>query len=220
MNSIQALLSNKEFVVDLLNGPCPSKNDKSDYTPINPDWINEEASAAVTDAFHKLLPGKFPFITGIIVEMNPDTICDGACVDANEKRLRYFIITVIPDSKFPYNFSYPLIHEMWTVSLHCWEIIRATLAACTEEMRVVLANNPIPPILNNARLEWISLYLGRQPYRGFSRLSEQWAEDDEFDGLEADIHLYKAREMEPSPLIQKLLDAYDSDFPEESHEEA
>lgn len=219
MNGIEELLRSKGFASSLLNGPCPSKKDKNDYTPINPDWIDEKASDAVTDAFHKLLPSSFPYMTYILVEMNPDTLHGGTCVDANDKRLRYFVITVIPDTKYPYDFSYPLIHEMWTVCLHCWEIMRAALAACTEDMRVVLSTNPKPPILNNARLEWVSLYLGRQPYRGISRLSEQWAEGDDFDGLEADIHLYKLREMEPNPLVQELIEAYDRECPEEVHEE-
>ena len=93
MNIIEALLRNKEFAASLLNGPCPSKKDKNDYTPINPDWINEKASDAVTEAFHKLLPSNFPYITHIVVEINPDTIYGGTCVDANEKRLRYFVIS-------------------------------------------------------------------------------------------------------------------------------
>ena len=63
MNIIEALLRNKEFAASLLNGPCPSKKDKNDYTPINPDWINEKASDTVTEAFHKLLPSNFPYIS-------------------------------------------------------------------------------------------------------------------------------------------------------------
>ena len=109
---------------------------------------------------------------------------------------------------------------MWTVSLHCWELIRATLAAATSDMRVMLANNPIPPILNNARIEWVSLYLGKQPYRGISKLSEQWTEAEDFDNCENDVHLYKVREMEANPLLQRLIDAYEADYPEVDHGKA
>ena len=119
-----------------------------------------------------------------------------------------------------YDYSFPLIHQMWVVSLHCWEIIRATLAVATSDMRVMLANNPVPPILNNARIEWVSLYLGKQPYRGISRLSEQWTEAEDFDACENDVHLYKVREMETSPLLKRLIDAYEADYPEVDHGKA
>ena len=84
----------------------------------------------------------------------------------------------------------------------------------------MLANNPIPPILNNARIEWVSLYLGKQPYRGISRLSEQWTEAEVFDDCENDVHLYKVREMETNPLLQRLIDAYEADYPEVDHGKA
>ncbi len=77
-----------------------------------------------------------------------------------------------------------------------------------------------PPILNNARIEWISLYLGREQYKGNDRLSEQWSEEEGFDGIESDIHLYKVREMDADPLLQKLMDAYDADFPVAQYEGA
>lgn len=92
--------------------------------------------------------------------------------------------------------------------------VRATLAACTKEMQVLLAKNPVPPILNNALLEWVSLYLGRKEYAGITQLSEQWVEADEFDGIEGDVNLYKIREMTPDRVLQQLLDAYDKDYPQ------
>ncbi len=220
MKHITELLKDKNFLVDLLNGSCAPKDLKNEGAPINPAWIDAEASVTVTEAFHNLLPRGIPYLNTIIVERNPDTLYEGTCVDANEKRLRYIVVSVIPDTEFPFDYSYPLIHELWVVGLHCWELTRATLAACTKQMQVLLAKNPVPPILNNARLEWVSLYLGREPYRGISRLSEQWAESEDFDGVEADVHLYKVREMDRTPLLQKLIDAYDQDYPEATHEEA
>lgn len=173
MKHITELLKDKNFLVDLLNGSCAPKDLKNEGAPINPAWIDAEASVTVTEAFHNLLPRGIPYLNTIIVERNPDTLYEGTCVDANEKRLRYIVVSVIPDTEFPFDYSYPLIHELWVVGLHCWELTRATLAACTKQMQVLLAKNPVPPILNNARLEWVSLYLGREPYRGISRLSEQ-----------------------------------------------
>ncbi len=101
MNHMTALLKDKDYIVDLLNGPCMPSNEKREHTPINPDWVDMEASASVTEAFHNLLPKGIPYQTYIIVERNPDTLYGGTCVDANEKRLRYFVISVIPDTEFP-----------------------------------------------------------------------------------------------------------------------
>lgn len=75
-------------------------------------------------------------------------------------------------------------------------------------------------MLNNARLEWVSLYLGRKPYRGISKLSQQWTEAETFDACESDVHLYKVRGMEPDSLLQRLIDAYDADYPEVNHGKA
>ena len=99
-------------------------------------------------------------------------------------------------------------------------VTQAVKEAGFDPFEHMLANNPIPPILNNARIEWVSLYLGKQPYRGISRLSEQWAEAEVFDDCENDVHLYKVREMETNPLLQRLIDAYEADYPEVDHGKA
>ena len=54
-------------------------------------------------------------------------------------------------------------------------------------------------------------------YRGISKLSEQWTEAEDFDNCENDVHLYKVREMEANPLLQRLIDAYEADYPEVDH---
>ena len=216
MSNISDLIKDNDFVVELLNGPCPPKGREETIEPINPDWIDPEASEIATEAFRKLLPEGIPYITRILAERNPDTICNGTAVDANEKRMRYFVLALIPDTEHPYNYSFPLIHMMWTVSLDCWEIIRAVLASSVEDSRVMIAKQPFPPILNNARICWSSLYIGKQPYVGIQKLSEQWMNADEYDGLEGDVHLYDLRKMKPTELLQKLIDAYDADNPEET----
>lgn len=40
------------------------------------------------------------------------------------------------------------------------------------------------------------------------------------DGIDADIHLYKVREKANDPLLQKLIGAYDADYPIAQREEA
>ena len=52
------------------------------------------------------------------------------------------------------------------------------------------------------------------------KLSEQWVEAEDFDGIDADIHLYKVREKADDPLLQKLIGAYDADYPIAQREEA
>ena len=38
-------------------------------------------------------------------------------------------------------------------------------------------------------------------------------EAEDFDGIDADIHLYKVREKADDPLLQKLIAAYDAGYP-------
>ena len=53
----------------------------------------------------------------------------------------------------------------------------APLAASRKDMQVQIATEPIPPMLNNARLEWVSIYLGRKPYEGVIQLREQMVDE-------------------------------------------
>ena len=214
MKNISELLKDKKYVSELLNGQCRPIAKNRVCAPINLDWIDETMSQAATEASRRLLADGIPYVPYIIAERNPDTVCDGTAVDNNEKRMRYFVIMVIPDTEYPYNYSAPLINELWKISLNCWETIRAAAAAAVEYQYVQIANDPIPPILNNAVIEWVTLYLGRKPYRGITLLSEQWENIADFDGCESSINLYKVREMEQNDIIQRLIDAYNVDFPE------
>lgn len=211
MKNLNELFKGKKYIAELLNGHCTPKTEKHDCAPVNPDWIDLEMSEYVTDAFRRLLPDGMPYLSYIIAEKNPDTLCGGVCVDDDKKRMRYFVITILPDTEKPFNYSFPLIQQMWTFSFACWEIVRATLVACSADLQVVLANRPVPPLLNNAVVEWVSLYLGKEPYKGINMLSEQWVETEEYDGIEADVHLYKVREMEENPVLKRLITAFDED---------
>ena len=214
MNSIDRLIMDRDYLTELLNGPCAPGTEEHVYIPIRREWIDEKATQTVSQALNRLLPDGIPYANYALVESNPDTTLNGACVDVLEKRLRYLIITVIPDTDHPYDMNLPLFHQMRIIALHCWEIIRSVLAANREFARVLIAKDPRPPILNNARIEWVTLYLGRKPYEGFTRLSQQWKRMEEFDGYETDVHLFKLREMPADPLLQRLIDAYDANHPE------
>ncbi len=216
MNRIRELLKDTDYVVRLLNGPCKPGDDKHAYLPITREWVDEENSQTVTAALNRLLPDGIPYLNYALVESNPDNTLNGTCVNDLEKRLRYFVVTIVPDTEHPFDANLPLFHQMRIIALHCWEIIRSVLAANREFARVLIAKDPRPPILNNARIEWVTLYLGRKPYDGFTRLSEQWKSLEEFDGYETDVHLFKLREMPADPLLQRMIDAYDADFPQSS----
>ncbi len=212
MDNIERLILDRDYLVELLNGPCSPATEEHPCFPIRREWIDEEASLKATSAFSCLLPGGMPYLHYVLAERNPDTLFNGTSVDSEEKRMRYFIITVIPDTDYPFDVNLPLFHQMRVTGLRCWELTRAVLASCREDIVAVLTSTPRPPILNCARLEWVSLYLGIEPYRGATRLSQQWQSAEEFDGYEADVHLYKLREMPSNPLLQRLIDAYDLDY--------
>ena len=142
------------------------------------------------------------------VEYNPDY----------NKRKRYFVITVVPDTDYPYSSSYP--HHLFCAMscLHFWDLSRACLEASKQQLKTVISAKPVPPILNNARIFWVTLYLGRKPFNGITQLSKQWLDYNEYDGLDFDIRVFDLRKMEPSPLLQRLIDAYDSDHHGEQHD--
>ena len=210
MNQLNNLFNDPHYVAELFNSACTKRGDFGESPPVNAEWIDLSASEQVTEAFHGLLPDGIPYLTCVIVEKNPDTLYNGVCVDDNTKRQRYIVIAVIPDTEHPYDQSFPFILQSWTIGLVCWENIRATLAACAMDFKVVLKENPVPPILNNAKVEWVCLYLGRKPFSGINSISEQTA--DVFFGHNIDIHLYEPGNMESTPVIQRLIDAYESDY--------
>ena len=215
MKKIKEFLNNCNNLADIINNICEQRPADISFEPINRDWIDSKDSAGVTKAFDMLMPEEMPYVSSVLVERNPDTLYKGTCVDNNFKRHRYFVVTVIPDTEYPFNYSYPLIHSMQILGLSCWEMVRAVLAAAREDMRTKLVANPVPPILNNARIEWLSIYLGRKPYEGIIQLKDMMDTDCSDAISFYNVHLFNARESEPSNLLQRLLEAYDSDFPED-----
>ena len=214
MKRIDELLKNRDYLAELLNGPCAFARDNNNISlaPVNAEWIDLDASDIVTLVYHKILP-EMPYLTYVIVERNPDTLYMGTCVDAPEKLMRYYLITLIPDTEYPYDVNFPLITMSGVSSLISWEMVRAVLAASEQWMKVVI-DEPRPPILNRAYINWVSLYLGRKPYVGSTKLSEQWVGLKETDKENLDTHFVNVRDLAADPILQRLLAAYDSDYPE------
>ena len=103
MNKITELLKDRRYAAELLNGPCLPKRKGQSCAPINLNWIDETMSEYATEASRRLLPEGIPYVPYIIAERNPDTLYDGTSVDSNDKRMRYFVIMIVPDSEYPYN---------------------------------------------------------------------------------------------------------------------
>ena len=91
MEQIVNVLKDNRFFADLLNGPCRPKDAGKPYVPIYPDWIDEELSGTVTDAYRAVMPPGLPSLT-LVRAVKPDA---GLIIDTTEKRMRYIIVTVL-----------------------------------------------------------------------------------------------------------------------------
>lgn len=231
MKNTIALLKDNQYFADLMNGPCKPMRDKAipaqtegvkednPFIPVNPDWIDDEMSERMTRVFHGLIPGEMPFDTIIRVVKNPDVLMNGVAVDDSTKRTRYIVVTVVRDAEYPYDVNYPLIQSMGIVSLGAWELTRAAIAASEEFAKVVIAEHPVPPILNNAFPEWVSLYVGSKGYKGPMNLKAMaLADESSSDDLEMDTHLYDMRSID-DPLVRRLLEAVDADSKAQASQE-
>ena len=219
-----ALLKDNQYFADLMNGPCRPTRGKAHsaqteeteaqdaYIPVNPDWIDEEMSERLTKVYHGLIPGEMPFDTLIQVVRNSDVLMNGVAVDDGSKRTRYIVVTVVRDTGYPYDMNFPLIQSMGIVSLGAWELTRSAIAASEEFAKVLITDHPVPPILNNAFPEWVSLYVGSDGFKGPKNLrSMAIVDENTSDDLEMDTHLYEMRSID-DPLARRLLEAVDEDM--------
>ena len=230
MNQTIALLKDNQFFAGLLNGPCKPVRDGHDnrtveaaeerpFIPINPDWIDEEMSERLTKVYHSMVPDETPFVSIVRVVRNPDTIMNGIAVDDGRKRTRYIVVTVVQEAEYPYDMNFPLIQIMGIVSLSAWETTRSSIAASEAFAKVMITEQPVPPILNNATVEWVSLYVGRENFTGPTNLRTMTAISDRPpDDLDIDTHLYILRSMK-DPLAQRLVEASDQDCLQQNRRE-
>jgi hypothetical protein len=216
---IKNLLQDNQYFADLLNGPCKpisldNGGDKGNYgpdgkyIPINPGWIDEERSSRMTDIYHNLIPIEMPYMTMVRVVRNPDVQMDGVSVDENDKRTRYIVVTIVPDLSFPYNTNFPLIQGNGIISLCTWEMTRATIAASEAYIKVAITDEPHPPILNNAVIEWVSFYIGDKGFSGPTNLNQMaiYATD-----INLDTHLYNVHTLKEDPLVNRIKEAANLD---------
>ncbi len=217
MKTTISLLKDNKYFADLINGPCrplseeAGAEEQNAFIPVNPDWIDDEMSEKLTCIYRGLIPGEMPFETLIRVVKNPDVLMNGIAVDDSSKRTRYIVLTIVRDAGYPYDENYPLIQSMGIVSLGAWEMARAAITASEEFAKIVIMEQPVSPILNNAHIEWVSLYVGRKGFKGPKNLRSMAIIDEKTsDDFELDTHLYDLRSID-NPLVQRLLNAVDED---------
>lgn len=86
------------------------------------------------------------------------------------------------------------------------------MLASRERMKVMMEKEPKAMLLNNARPQWVTLYVGKKPWKGTSKLSKHKGLSVEDEPLEMDSHFLNARESD-DPLLKRLIEAFDADNP-------
>ena len=210
---IREPLSDNQYITELLNYFIVKQKATGNNQPVSGDWIREKASEEITRTYQLLSAQDGMLINKVIVVQNPNIPEDAACVENRSDCPRYILLTVIPDVPLAYKHNLPILQTMGTLSLSSWAFSRATTRACRFMTKVSISNVAVPPVLNKAEVEWVSLYVGKQPYQGDDNIQSNFAVDDKLD---FDIHLYKLREMEGNPVIERMICAYDADYAEHS----
>lgn len=201
------LLSDNQYIAELLNCFADQKS-TAKLQPICSEWIREKASEEVTCAYQLLSAQDGTLVNKVVVVQNPSVPEDAACVETLSDCPRYILLTVIPDVPLAYELNLPVLQTMGVLALSSWEFSRATARACRHMNRVSIRNEAVPPILNKADVEWISLYVGRKAFEGGDNIQSNYDVDDKAD---FDIHLYRLREMEGNPVIERMIHAYEAD---------
>ena len=208
LGKIQSLLADDEYIAELLNISCVNEMGADKFVKIDPAWISKELSIKVTEKYQQITYENKAFLTKILVVCNPERIPFPYCVNDNSQRPRYIILTIIPDVPLSYQVNLPIILQMGVVGLDTSEIIRSTVSACDNTADVIISDKMLPPYLCNAKIEWVTIYVGKQDFNGLTKLSRK-CEGNVLDGYEFDCHLIEARKTQGDPLLQKLIQAYD-----------
>ena len=204
---MRELLSDRQYVAELLNCFTDQKPNAK-LQPICSEWIREKASDEVTRAYQSLSAQDGTLFNKVVVVQNPSIPEDAVCVENPSDCTRYILLTVIPDVPLAYELNLPVLQTMGVLALSSWEFSQATARACRNMNRVSIRNVAVPPILNKADVEWLSLYVGRKAFEGGDNIQSNYDVDDKAD---FDIHLYKLREMEDNPVIGRIICAYEAD---------
>lgn len=207
---LKALLADNEYMRELLNDGSILHDEPGRNHRILKGWIDEEASVLVTEKYGMLSAQDGTYLNVVKVVHDPEIPYNAAAVENSADRKRYILITLIPDVDLSYELNFPIIQTMGIMALSSWEFSRAAVLATQFMAKINLVEKPFPPILDNAVIEWVSIYVGRTDFRGGGDIAASYSEDVK-DPWHFDIHLFKARQMEDNPLINRLVEAYDAD---------
>ena len=207
---IKELLKDDSYVTQLLNHLLPLNHEDRVFVPIPDGWMQAQASAEMTERYEQLTAQDDTFIHTVRVVRNPAVLDIPMSVESQTDRQRYILVTIIPDVPLTYECNFPLMQTMGIMALFSWELSRAVAQASREMARVKVVEEPMPPILNNAQIEWVSLYVGKKPFEGKADIQTDSITHNG-ENLMLDIHLCEVRELQSDPLIAKLIDAYDAD---------
>lgn len=206
---LRALLADVGYMRDLLNngGILPDEDGRNHL--IEKGWIDREASEQITETYHRLSAQDGTFLNTVIVVHDPQMDVTDMSVENSADRMRYILVTVIPDVPLAYQLNFPIIQTMGIMAFGSWEFARSATRACQAMAKVNIVEDLIPPILNNAYIEHVSIYVGKEEYQGGHNFVNSY-ENEKEDSMRFDLHLYEVRKM-GNPLVVKLLEAYNAD---------
>ena len=206
---VKSLLADKAFLADLINVSCQSFGDVK-IEQIDPAWIDFDLSRKTTELYKTITHENTAFLNTVLVVVNPECVPFPYCINDNSQRPRYILLSIIPDISISYQVNLPLLQQVGVVGLEACELSRSTILACEYAAEVLIARNPPPPLLCNARIEWVSIYIGKKGFEGLTKLSRK-CEGEDLEGLDFDCHLVEAREKTDDPFLQKLIQAFDEE---------
>ena len=206
---LKALLSDDDYIRRLLSDGVLCDECGMNST-IPEGWIDQAESEKITAHYKLLTEQDGTFLNVIKVVRNPEIPPDTVAVENIEDRRRFVLITVVPDVDAAYALNLPTFQTVGYLALYGWDLSRATTRAAKYAGEVKFATKPLPPVLNNAYVDWVTIYVGKNDFQGRRNIGATYVEGEN-DLLDMDIHLYEARKMEEKPLMQKLVEAYDAD---------
>ncbi|MBQ1492396.1 MAG: hypothetical protein IIZ39_10595 [Blautia sp.] len=170
MKNISTLLRDRQFLADLLNGPCRplveeefsplevvvssggkirlSEKPRPVFRPFEASQIDEEGSRKMTAVYENLLPGGVPLLSKVVV--------------VKGERTRYIVLTVIPDRQGP---GCDVLEPMICDAISCldlWEDCRVKTAAVVKNWYKGSTPDTDPTALVTAHIEWVNLYVGHE----------------------------------------------------------
>ena len=179
------------------------------YEPVNPAWIDEEKTVYMTEVMHKILPKEFPFFTCVTVVKDPEWKQIAEKEEELHKHLRYILVTVVGDEYPSYQANYGIFNMCAAGQLGFWETARSAHAASNIGARIKFVDYETLPSLQEAHVEYVTLYVGEKPFTGSRSFSEH---ADDCDANLGPVQMAAIRDMTCTPATEGLLAAYEADM--------